>query len=650
MKSLYDLLHGVLTNSLSTIPVSTEAVMNDLRTIHRRVENEGDTFLKITLPEFGKAFFACIELGHIEPSLFPSFRCKDGTPVLFQGYTALVFDKNSRKLFDQPCIEAIALIRQVTCMFSKIKCDFSPKTKYNAERKFIECDDRISNIYADNDLRRFAAILWSSVLKDYDDSRSSFLFKHGPGAVANPHVKGFTKYLVKDYTQALDRRFPYADCMFFNYNHWASYIRSEAATCGYSSDGSLVTFIDRPRGSSSIDDLRVEQFSISRSGELYSSDQESEIPVRVVFVPKTVKGPRTIAIEPAYMQFIQQGIKNFLYQLLESHPLTEKSVNFSDQTRSQRMAAASSISRDYATIDLSDASDSVSWNLVRDVFSVAPEFVADLEASRSKHALLPSGYVKPLYKYASMGSALCFPIEAMVFYTIALLAYHKVRGIRPSQGSIRHAKDHICIYGDDIIVPTDTVETLYTLLKRYGLKVNAQKSYFRSHFREACGKEYYNGVDITPIYLRVDPFKGGTKHEEVASSLSSYYAFRNGMYNIGYWGVVQKLDTAYLHGHIFPGYKLHRTNSIYDSESGFIGRRSVLPFEVHKFDKQTQSWRSRGYTIKAKRKLLPECIERLEKWLSLNALTSSQIRDIFSIATQSHEYEMTRSLRLVWRA
>lgn len=649
MKSLYDLVRGVLLDFTSSLPVSTKAIEKDLTVIRNRVENEGVSFLTLTLPEFGKAFLRCIELGEIEPNLFPSFGCRHGIPDLFRGITALVFDLDTRKLKLEPNVNAIALIRQVCCLCSKVKCEFSPRQKYCAERKFIECDDSICDIRADQDLRLFARILWSGVLKDYNSEREDLRFKHGPGAVCNPHIRGFQKYCVKDYTQSLDDRFPFADSLFCNYNQWVAYIRSQSGHLlpngGY---GVLTTLHGVPCETPVFPDRASSLFSVeSSSPSRWGISLVDDVPVRVVFVPKTVKGPRTIAIEPAYMQFIQQGIKNYLYALLESNPLTAGSVNFTDQTISQEFARKSSIDRKFATVDLSDASDSVAWSLVQDLFHVCPDFVEDLSATRTKFAMLPSGKVKPLFKFASMGSALCFPIEAMVFYTLAQLAYHKVRGIAPSQGSIRRAAGEICIYGDDIVVPTDVVETLYQLLKRYGLKVNQNKSFYKSHFREACGKEYYNGYDITPVYLRVDIFRQVTENTEVAELLPSYFAFRNAMYDNGAWSTVRDLDTAYLAREILPGARILRTNTVYSSTCGCIGRRSYLGYEAHKWDAQLQTWRTRGYCIKAIKKKLPETIERLERYLSLSALNEDQIRELFpkSDTDWSREVEHSRLSR-----
>jgi hypothetical protein len=79
------------------------------------------------------------------------------------------------------------------------------------------------------------------------------------------------------------------------------------------------------------------------------------------------------------------------------------------------MAKEGSVSGEIATIDLSDASDRVSLALVEELFGFNPGFLRFLKLSRSPFAQLPGGELVLLNKFASMGSALTFPVEAMVF-------------------------------------------------------------------------------------------------------------------------------------------------------------------------------------------------------------------------------------------
>jgi hypothetical protein len=58
------------------------------------------------------------------------------------------------------------------------------------------------------------------------------------------------------------------------------------------------------------------------------------------------------------------------------------------------------------------------------------------------------------------------------------------------------------VYGDDIIIETELFDDLVAFLRFLGFKLNHQKSYTAGPFRESCGVNAYDGVDITPFYLR----------------------------------------------------------------------------------------------------------------------------------------------------
>lgn len=61
----------------------------------------------------------------------------------------------------------------------------------------------------------------------------------------------------------------------------------------------------------------------------------------------------------------------------------------------------------------------------------------------------------------------------------------------------------VYVYGDDIMVPVVHFETASRALARVGLRVNANKSFWRSSFRESCGGDFYNGNDVAPVRLKL---------------------------------------------------------------------------------------------------------------------------------------------------
>jgi hypothetical protein len=259
---------------------------------------------------------------------------------------------------------------------------------------------------------------------------------------------------------------------------------------------------------------------------------DQEIPVRVVPVPKTLKGPRIIAIEPCCMQYAQQGVRSLVYKGIETSWLTAGHVNFTDQSVNQNLAIMSSMTGRLATVDLSDASDRVPLDLALEMFSAYPDFRDFVEACRSRYAKLPDGrLIGPLRKFASMGSALCFPVEAMYFYTICVMALLEIQNLPVTLRNVYHVSRELYIYGDDIIVPTMYAEFVLDYLQKYNCKVNTSKTFLTGKFRESCGVDAWNGRVVTPTYLNSRP----PKDKRDAKELISWAATANLFYSKGYW-------------------------------------------------------------------------------------------------------------------
>jgi hypothetical protein len=218
---------------------------------------------------------------------------------------------------------------------------------------------------------------------------------------------------------------------------------------------------------------------------------------RTIFVPKTATKLRTISMEPATLQYIQQGVMYELYKFFRLHPYLGMRINLEDQTQNQVYAMEGSKYHTYGTLDLSHASDSVSWDLVRNVFKSVPRLYRWLQATRSNKTLLPDGRTITLRKFAPMGSALCFPVQCLLF--AAVIEHASRRACAHSSGG----SPLWSVYGDDLIVPSHIYGDVVRCLQLLGFTVNVEKSYNDGEYRESCGKEYYHGVDITPIYYRI---------------------------------------------------------------------------------------------------------------------------------------------------
>jgi hypothetical protein len=218
---------------------------------------------------------------------------------------------------------------------------------------------------------------------------------------------------------------------------------------------------------------------------------------KVVLVPKDSRGPRIISMEPLEYQYIQQGLWLGMKNLFQSHGFTRRHVNFTDQTINQRLALQGSIDGSYATLDMKDASDRVSLALVTALFKNMPDLLRHLLACRTPRTTLPDTGELELHKFAPMGSALCFPIESIVHYVLAVASI-----MMHSDLSRWQAMKCVYVYGDDLIIRSEYAGIVIEAFPMYGLQFNMGKCFTSGPFRESCGVDAFNGQIVTPIRWR----------------------------------------------------------------------------------------------------------------------------------------------------
>lgn len=503
MKSLTSLVRIILEDIQGGCGTSTT---RDFQTVARRVEHEGESFLTITLPNFCRDFERSLERGKVDSTLFVGFKRQKGgaLPRFLGGLLSLVFDPKTGVLLDEPEVCAISDIRQLCLMFKKVLLPCSDSRERDALRKYVEVEQELAckeATLSQEDRKAFkdiSRLIWGDATLDHSNfrmieeaiARNDHVPKHGPGATAE-RISGNRKYDLLHWHSRLEQYFPYD---LFG-----------------SSRPDLVL-----EGLDSIEFL----------------DPDAELPVEVISVPKTLKAPRIIAKEPVCMQYTQQAILELLVPAVEKHPLSSGAVNFTRQDSNREKARLSSEkAQSLATLDLSEASDRVLASLVWDMLDNTPNLRGAIFACRSTRAHVPGMGVYPLTKFASMGSALCFPVEAMVFYTIIMLAMHKAKGIRPTYSSIKSMKDGVRVYGDDLIVPVDMVQAIVEHLTLYGLKVNENKSFWNGKFRESCGMDAYDGQCVTPIYVR----RKAPSDRQHVEEIVSWVSLSNQLFKRGYW-------------------------------------------------------------------------------------------------------------------
>lgn len=209
---------------------------------------------------------------------------------------------------------------------------------------------------------------------------------------------------------------------------------------------------------------------------------------KMAFVKKDSRTSRIIGTEPLLNMLAQKAVAAFL----ECRLKRSFGINLADQQEyNKALARHASAFGDYATLDLSSASDTISMSFCR--WALPPSFMRVLCDTRSPFIELPDGSSCELNMIAGMGCAFTFPLETLLFA-------HVVRAVYATL-DISH-KERINVFGDDIICLTQAADLVVRTLERYGFIVNAEKSFAAGPFRESCGGDYYLGRQVKPVYIR----------------------------------------------------------------------------------------------------------------------------------------------------
>lgn len=218
---------------------------------------------------------------------------------------------------------------------------------------------------------------------------------------------------------------------------------------------------------------------------------------RFTTVPKDALKRRGICIEPSINLYYQLGLGGVIRD-----KLTRVGIDIpTSQARHQRLAQKASIDGSLATLDLSNASDTICYNLVK--LLLPTEWFLLLDSLRSPLTFISGKWVR-LNKFSSMGNGFTFELETLLFYCIAL-AVHEHNGFTGSSANYNVSNELISVYGDDIIVPTSIADDVIIALSFFGLTTNKEKSFTTGPFRESCGGDYFEGVDVRPHFLKESP-------------------------------------------------------------------------------------------------------------------------------------------------
>jgi len=585
-----DLYERILSDSCGDLPELAERknLKRDLLTINQRVSNEGIGFLTKVLPLLGKAFDSALQTSELRiPRNFAKVP-KTNIPAFLQGSFSHVFDSNG-SLRENSCLRCVRHIRQVCYLVYKVDFPYDKDQISTVVENFLVTEYQLPDRGASSPRRSdqlldVAASLIERVFSGFDPK--DILPRHGPGVVAGGQ-SGEDKWLFTHLYDQIHQCYPYYDWFVV---------------------GGSRELLDRINWYKSL--------TRTVTGT-----------AKVMLVPKDSRGPRLISAEPAEYMWLQQGLGRAIMDHVERHPLTKGYVNFTDQSINQELALSSSINGFLATMDLKDASDRVTVDLVVHLFRHTT-LLPYLLALRTTSTRLPDGRIVPLKKFAPMGSALCFPVEALCFW--ALLRATLLRSDTPLEGD-----RVVYVYGDDIIIPVEAYDECRLTLETYDLRVNDDKSCSTGLFRESCGVDAFAGSNITPAKLRRQ-WTGGRLE---ASSYAHYVSFANqldarGYHNAALW-LFDKIEES-----MGPaGYGI--SNSPFPCRmvtSIEIAEELNMAKMRSRWNKDFQRWEFRVQTLKSRTEH-----SKLDGWLRLS-------RDIFMGCGDTPDLvTFSRSSKIVWR-
>lgn len=211
-------------------------------------------------------------------------------------------------------------------------------------------------------------------------------------------------------------------------------------------------------------------------------------------VPKNDTISRTICTEPALNMFAQLGVGSVIERLLR------RSYGIDLSTQPQKNAELARLGSIYGklfTIDLESASDTISLKMLERFMPASA--LGLIKALRSPHTRLPGGEWLELNMVSSMGNGYTFPLQTALF-CCALGACFDVHGLERPEHTDRFT--NFGVFGDDIVGPSGLYDKMCRLLHLLGFVVNTQKSFNQGQFRESCGADYLNGIDVRGVYIK----------------------------------------------------------------------------------------------------------------------------------------------------
>jgi len=225
---------------------------------------------------------------------------------------------------------------------------------------------------------------------------------------------------------------------------------------------------------------------------------------RFAVVPKQFDIGRPACIEPDANIVTQLALGGILRRRLYE----ATSIDITSATDVHRHWLQCIDPREYATLDLSSASDLISFELVR--FLVPRDWFLMLCACRSPETEVGADFhgIKGFkgnvwlknQKFSSMGNGFTFELETILFWALARATEEYVE-----ETNAERARPFFpLMFGDDHIMSPKGAAFHCSVLEELGLEVNRKKTFLTGPFRESCGVDRWDRIDCRQIYLDGD--------------------------------------------------------------------------------------------------------------------------------------------------
>lgn len=263
--------------------------------------------------------------------------------------------------------------------------------------------------------------------------------------------------------------------------------------------------------------------------------------------------------EPGLNALLQAPVGRFF----RSRLLTKHSIDLRNQTVNQALAQIGSQTGLISTLDLKNASNSISQRVIYEFFPI--DWVNFLDSLRSTWGFLPDGPTSNTGKWikwqmhSTMGNGYTFEMESLLFFALVKACTDFIR-TRVAGPFLRH---DVSVYGDDIICPTYSSLLVIEVLAICGFETNSDKSFISGPFRESCGKHYHKGTDVTPFYIR-KPINTVSRMLWYLNALKRWGAI-DGIADPRTYGYWRALKRKYVPSLFYGGVNSHSVTSLHSN-------------------------------------------------------------------------------------